>query len=84
MGIAQLQAQECRLCKRQIASARQMPLNAIIIEGYSMCPNCRRHVDHATEEAFWYRSKWLRFVQAVSRKNGWFYQVGEGFKQVPR
>jgi len=69
-------AQQCGLCKQDISSEQQMPLNAIIIEAYSMCPNCRQRVSRETENACWYPRKWLLFVQSVAGKNGWEYRAG--------
>jgi hypothetical protein len=59
-----------------------MPLNAIIIEAHSMCPNCRQRVNREIEDVYWYRRKWLRFVKSVSQKNGWEYRAGQ-FEPTP-
>jgi hypothetical protein len=85
--IAPLQklACNCRLCHREISAERQMPINTIIIEGYGMCPNCCQHVSREIENAYWYRFKWLRRVEAISRKKGWGreYRAGSGFRKAP-
>jgi hypothetical protein len=73
--------QQCSLCNQDISSERQMPFNAIVIEAYSICPNCRQRVTRETENAYWYRRKWLRFVRSVAKKNGWEYRAGLGFRQ---
>ena len=75
-------AQECKLCKQAVASGRQLPFNMILIEGYGMCPNCRQQVGPETENAYWYRSRWLRFVEFVAKKNGLEYRAGYGFRPL--
>lgn len=75
-------AYECILCKQFIASDREMPLNMIVIEGYSLCPNCRQLVNREIENSYTYRAKWLRRVREITRKKGWGWEYvpGKGFQ----
>jgi len=66
-----LLSQECRLYRQQIHAELQLPLSAILIEGYGMCPNCCQRVSRKTEESYDYRARWLRRVQGITKKKGW-------------
>jgi hypothetical protein len=78
--------QECSLCKQNMSPELQLPLNAIIIEGYGMCPNRCLRVGPETESAYWYRRKWLGRIRAISKKKGWGweYREGHGFQNSSR
>lgn len=78
--------ESCSLCGQEISPNRQMPLNAIIIEGYAMCPNCCQTVRRETEDSYQYRCKWLRHVNEISKRKGWDWQYrpGKGFEKIKR
>jgi hypothetical protein len=52
-----LLSQECSLCHQQIHPELQLPLNAILIEGFGMCPNCYQRVTRRMEDSYEYRAK---------------------------
>ena len=81
VNMGMLLSQECRLCHQQIHAELQLPLNAILIEGFGMCPNCYQRVTRQTEDSYEYRAKWLRWVRGITKKRGWGweYRPGDGF-----
>jgi hypothetical protein len=83
LGMNMLLSQECSLCRQPIHAETQLPLSAILIEGFRMCPNCHQCVGPKTEESYEYRAKWLRRVRGISRKKGWGweYRPGDGFRR---
>jgi hypothetical protein len=42
-------SQLCELCGQEIFAGRQLPINAILIEGHAMCPACRQFVSAAKQ-----------------------------------
>jgi predicted amidophosphoribosyltransferase len=54
-------SQLCELCQQEILSGRQFPINALSIEGYAMCPQCRQPVSAAKQRDKNYLREWERF-----------------------
>jgi len=77
-------SQECSLCRQQIHAELQLPLSAILIEDFGMCPNCHQRVSPQTEESYEYRAKWLRRVREITKRKGWGweYRPGDGFRRT--
>ncbi len=70
--------QECSLCHQSIQPEVQLPLSAILIEAFGMCPNCHQRVTLQTEESYEYRAGWLRRVRDIAKKKGWGWEYGPG------
>lgn len=81
MGV--LLSQECSLCHQSIHSELQLPLSAILIEAFGMCPNCNQRVTSDMEDSYEYRARWLRRVREITKKKGWGweYRPGHGFRR---
>ena len=60
--------QECHLCHQQVKAELQLPLSAILIEGFGMCPNCYQRVTRQMEDSYEYRARWLRWVSGITKK----------------
>jgi hypothetical protein len=56
-------SQECEVCAQEVLSERQIPLNAILILDYSICPSCRQGASVLKRHDQRYRRKWRRFVK---------------------
>jgi hypothetical protein len=54
--------QICELCEQEILPGRQLPMNAILIEGYAMCPQCRQFVSAAKQRDEKYIKDWQQFT----------------------
>jgi len=58
-------SQDCGLCFKRIVSEHQLPLNAIVIYGYGICPSCRQVTSSPMQRDQQYRRKWRRFVKSM-------------------
>ena len=58
-------SQECEICSQEILPERQLPLNAIVILDYAVCPSCRQSVSAVKQRDQNYRSKWRRFLKGL-------------------
>lgn len=57
--------QICELCQQEILAERQLPMNAIVIEGHGMCPSCRQRVSARMQCDKRYLRKWQRFINST-------------------
>ncbi len=74
LNMGMLLCQECSLCHQPIHAELQLPLSAILIEGFGMCPNCHQRVTRQMRESYRYRAKWLRRVRGIAKKKGWGWE----------
>ena len=65
MLIEQRVSQVCDLCKQEILPERQLPLNAIVVEGHKMCPSCRQPVSVLKQNDPKYIRKWQQYVNGL-------------------
>ena len=83
LGMEMSLSQECNLCHQPMRPELQLPLSAILIEYFGMCPNCCQRVPRQMENSYDYRAKWLRRVRGITKKKGWGweYNPGSGFRR---
>jgi hypothetical protein len=65
MDLIQYLAQECGLCLQEIIPDHQLPLNAIVIFGYGVCPSCRQTVSTQKQRDQKYRRRHRQFRKGL-------------------